>query len=178
MGTSQIQRMKSLLFLVLLAFVRSEWTCEECEKVMKTVLESDISEEGIQQQVDILLAEVCPQLEDAETCVERLPQFWADLSPVMWTFAFQTDLWCGEVCPDKGLRDVTCGECVIGLENLFATFARAETVDWLMEYVSGPAFCESSEDPEPCKTAIETVSSTCNSGTGCYSKLRGRDFVL
>ena len=26
-----------------------------------------------------------------------------------------------------------------------------------MEYVSGPAFCESSEDPEPCKTAIETV---------------------
>ena len=68
---------------------------------MKTVLESDISEEGIQQQVDILLAEVCPQLEDAETCVERLPQFWTDLSPVMWTFAFQTDLWCGEVCPDK-----------------------------------------------------------------------------
>ena len=68
---------------------------------MKTVLESAISEEGIQQQVDILLAEVCPQLEDAETCVERLPRFWADLSPVMWTFAFQTDLWCGEVCPDK-----------------------------------------------------------------------------
>merc|ERR1712135_177994 len=133
----QVQRMKSLLFLVLLAFVRSDWTCEECEKVMKTVLESDISEEGIQQQVDILLAEVCPQLEDAETCVERLPRF-------------RTDLWCGEVCPDKGLRDVTCGECVIGLENLFATFARAETVDWLMEYVSGPAFCESSEDPEPC----------------------------
>merc|ERR1711915_584231 len=97
----QIQRMKSLLFLALLAFARSEWTCEECEKVMKTVLESDISEEGIQQQVDILLAEVCPQLEDVDTCVERLPRFWADLSPVMWTFAFQTDVWCREVCPNK-----------------------------------------------------------------------------
>merc|ERR1711963_663979 len=138
----QIQRMKSLLFLVILALARSEWTCEECEKVMKTVLESDISEEGIQQQVDILLAEVCPQLEDAETCVERLPRFWVDLSPIMWTFAFQTDLWCGEVCPDKGL---------------LATFAMPEAVDWLMEYVSGPAFCESSEDPESCKQAIETV---------------------
>merc|ERR1712154_415252 len=113
----QIQRMKSLLFLVLLALAKSEWTCEECEKVMKTVLESDISEEGIQQQVDILLAEVCPQLEDAETC----------------------------------------GECIIGLEYIFATFAMPETVDWLMEYVSGPAFCESSEDPESCKQAIETV---------------------
>merc|ERR1711915_270503 len=90
MGTQstwgQIQRMKSLLFLALLAFARSEWTCEECEKVMNTVLESDISEEGIQQQVDILLAEVCPQLEDVDTCVERLPRLWADLSPVMWTF--------------------------------------------------------------------------------------------
>merc|ERR1712156_1332435 len=113
----QIQRMKSLLFFAFLAFARSEWTCEECEKVMNTVLESDISEEGIQQQVDILLAEVCPQLEDVDTCVERLPRFWADLSPVMWTFAFQTDLWCGEVCPDKGLR-ATCGECIIGLEYI------------------------------------------------------------
>ena len=56
----------------------------------------------------------------------------------------------------QGLR-ATCGECIIGLEYIFATFAMPETVDWLMEYVSGPAFCESSEDPEPCKKAIETV---------------------
>merc|ERR1719499_2136284 len=119
--------MKSLLFLVLLAFVRSEWTCEECEKVMKTVLESDISEEGIQQQVDILLAEVCPQLEDAETCVER---------------------------------SVLTRGCVLLVENASLDWSTSLLLllcpkpYWLMEYVSGPAFCESSEDPESCKQAI------------------------
>ena len=51
------------------------------------------------EDIDILLAEVCPQVDDVEECLEELPEFWASLAPIMWNFAFASENWCGELCP-------------------------------------------------------------------------------
>ena len=40
------------------------------------------TDSAIASQVDIL-AEVCPQAEDSEFCLENLPGFWAMLSPII-----------------------------------------------------------------------------------------------
>ena len=48
--------------------------------------------------VDTLLAEVCPQVENVEDCLEELPEFWKSLAPIMWNFALSFENWCGELC--------------------------------------------------------------------------------
>jgi len=179
--------MKVLIFLVLASLASADWTCEECEKVMKVIEMSTVSEEGIKEQIEILVAEVCPKVPNVEECVAELPGFWTKLSPIMWTYAYDPKIWCGDLCgsvisktlPLIGigesanlnkinnqkitgavkkskleLRDVTCEECTEGLHNVFLTFSRPETVQWLVDYMVGPAFCEKSEDVEKCKKAI------------------------
>jgi len=184
--------MKVLIFLFLAALASADWTCEECEKVMKVIDMSCVTEEGIKEQIEILLAEVCPQVEDVEECVAELPGFWTKLAPIMWNFAYDPKIWCGDLCdhgseltktlPHIGigesaslnkishqklpgtakksnfqLRDVTCEECTEGLHNVFLTFARPETVQWLVDYMVGPAFCEKSEEVEKCQKVIKEL---------------------
>ena len=67
---------------------------------MNMIEMSTTSEEGIAEQVDILLAQVCPQVENAEECVAELPAFWGKLSPVLWSYAFEPSPWCKDVCPE------------------------------------------------------------------------------
>ena len=82
----------------LLAFTSAEWTCEECTTLLNGIAALDSSEESIKGQIDVLLAEVCPQLENADECVSELPDFWARLAPIMWTYAFQPEPYCGGLC--------------------------------------------------------------------------------
>merc|ERR1739842_160152 len=75
--------MKVLFILGLLAFTSAEWTCEECTTLLNGIAALDSSEESIKGQIDVLLAEVCPQLENADECVSELPEFWARLAPII-----------------------------------------------------------------------------------------------
>jgi len=182
--------MKVLIFIVLASLASADWTCEECEKVMKVIEMSTVSEEGINEQIEILVAEVCPEVEHVEECVAELPGFWMKLSPTMWTYAYDPKIWCGDLCgleisqklphigigkngnPNKmknkkqtgeakksnfDLRDVTCEECTAGLHNVFLTFAKPENVQWLVDYMVGPAFCEKSEEVEKCKKNVTEI---------------------
>ena len=54
---------------------------------------------AIAGQVDILLAEVCPQTEDPERCLERLPAFWASLSVLIMPVHFSHICDDLEECP-------------------------------------------------------------------------------
>ena len=47
-------------------------------------------------QIELLLAEVCPQAEDPDMCVEQLPAFWSALAPIMWSASFDSSVWCGD----------------------------------------------------------------------------------
>merc|ERR1712123_253022 len=59
----------TMKFLFALATVISiasaEWTCDDCTAVVNSISAYLTSEESMAKQVDILLSEVCPQVEDA-----------------------------------------------------------------------------------------------------------------
>lgn len=47
------------------------------------------SPESILLQEIILLAEVCPQAADEKGCMEQLPGFWGQISPIIMTSHYQ-----------------------------------------------------------------------------------------
>merc|ERR1712055_945034 len=61
----------------------AKWTCEDCTAVVNSMSAYLTSEESMRKQVDILLADVCPQVENSEECVAGLPDFWMQVAMVM-----------------------------------------------------------------------------------------------
>merc|ERR1712008_408652 len=57
----------------LLAVACAQATYEDCEAVVNTIAAQLTSEESINRQVEVLLAEVCPLDEHPEDCVAGLP---------------------------------------------------------------------------------------------------------
>ena len=68
----------------LLAVACAQATYEDCEAVVNTIAAQLTSEESINRQVEVLLAEVCPLDEHPEDCVAGLPDFWVKVAKVMW----------------------------------------------------------------------------------------------
>ena len=81
----------ALSALMALASATSEATCEDCQAVVRTISNYLTGVESIDNQVEILLAEVCPRTEDPENCVEKLPAFWGLVAPVLWAGYYNAD---------------------------------------------------------------------------------------
>jgi len=83
--------MKMKYFAVLLLSTHvsgQDWTCDECAEGGAALGAFASSESAIASQVDILLAELCPQAEDPVYCTENLPEFWGMLSPTIFHVHF------------------------------------------------------------------------------------------
>ena len=61
-----------------------KWTCSDCDSVVDQMARYLTSDESVANQVEILLAEVCPQVDEADACVEGLPGFWKSIAAVLW----------------------------------------------------------------------------------------------
>merc|ERR1711942_474982 len=119
-GTS-VTTMK-LFIACLAAFTISatsaKWTCEDCTAVVNSMAAYLTSEESVGKQVDILLADVCPQVENPEGCVEALPDFWAQIAQVLWPgyYNAEADWMCAYLCSEVEVWDISCEECFQGLQ--------------------------------------------------------------
>jgi len=158
--------MKVLLLCVLASLASGDWNLKDCKHFMGVVESASTYAGGVKEQVDILLAEVCPKMEYPEKCVAELPAFWTKLAPIMWSFAYSSERWCGDLSTPEvaqrpnfvqNLGEVTCDECVEASHRVFVEFAKPETVQWLVDYMVGPPFCGSSEEVEKCKKSISTI---------------------
>merc|ERR1711970_1603785 len=129
----------------LLAITAAEWTCDDCTAVVVALATTLTSEESIDNQVAILLAEVCPQAENPDECLEQLPAFWAKVAGVLWPGYYRPDAeW---MCAQEGLcgaavRDINCEECFQGIQA---------SIDQLL---SEPFINGIEEDPDLCATVI------------------------
>ena len=81
----------TLSSLLALASATSEGTCEDCQAVVGTVATYLTSDVSLANQIDILLAEVCPTAEDPDECVDGLPEFWAKIAMIMWPGYWNAD---------------------------------------------------------------------------------------
>ena len=96
----------TILSLIGLAAATQEATCEECTAVVTTLAKGLTSQDSVEEQVRILLADVCPQTEHPDDCLEKLPDFWGRLAAVMWPGYYDppADWMCGPICMEKSLR--------------------------------------------------------------------------
>ena len=52
---------------------------------------------------------------------------------------------------------MTCKECYEELQNLYDGFEEKSTIQMLVDYMVGPAFCETEEDVARCKEVIPAL---------------------
>ena len=94
----------TVLLLVGLAMTSLQVTCEDCSAVVTTL--SDALMESMEQQVGILLSDICPQFENPEECQDNLPGFWSRVAGELWPGYFDptADWMCGDSCLEQTER--------------------------------------------------------------------------
>jgi len=131
-------------------------TCEDCIAVVNTLATFLTSEESLANQIDVLLAEVCPMDEEPEVCVAELPAFWAKIAAVLWPgyFDAEAEWMCGseENC---GEPPMTCEECTQGINGAIDQLLLPSTIEGIVMALSGDAFCGQDNDPQTCEAVIE-----------------------
>merc|ERR1719334_1457414 len=109
----------SLSSLLALVSATSNTRCEDCHAVVSTLSTYLTSTESLANQVDILLAEVCPGADDPEECVDGLPGFWQGIAMILWPGYWdpEAEWMCNteDICPSQ-IRDMTCQDCFDGIK--------------------------------------------------------------
>merc|ERR1712215_52439 len=150
--------MKLLLALsTLLTLSAAEPTCEDCTAVVTTIATYLTAEESIGNQVEVLVAEVCPQSVDPDACVAGLPDFWTKIANLLWPGYWnpEADWMCaGEGPCGAAVRDATCEECTGGIQAGIDQPLLPSTISGIVEALSGEAFCGMEEDPDMCANII------------------------
>merc|ERR1712001_438086 len=165
MGTSEQSTVIMKVFLVLSAALlatasaTTEVGCEDCKALVSTLGMYLSSEESIAKQVEILLAEVCPQADDPEACMEGLPAFWKSIAMMLWPGYYnpEEEFMCMQegLCGAPGSRDaMTCDECLDGIKATIDQLLTEEFVTGVVAWLSGEEFCGMDEDPEMCANVI------------------------
>merc|ERR1711982_83283 len=146
----------AILPLLSLAAASQQATCEECSAVVTTLATGLTSDDSLEMQVRILLSEVCPQSENPDECVEKLPDFWGRVAAVLWPGYYDptADWMCGPICTEQSPRDVTCEECTSGIQASIDQLVSEEFVSGIVDALAGDGFCGLEEDPDLCSQVI------------------------
>merc|ERR1712002_1304624 len=81
--------MKFLGFLIFIISVSAEWTCDDCEVAGHALGEATTTEEAIEWQTLLLVAEFCPEADDPAACEQQLPPFWTALVKIIYPESFE-----------------------------------------------------------------------------------------
>merc|ERR1712066_1131802 len=136
MGVSGNLTMKLLLVCVAAVTISTssaKWTCDDCTAVVNSMSAYLTSEESLRKQIDILLTEVCPQLENADECVDGFPDFWMKVAMVLWPGYYDAyGKWtCAPLCK---VREITCEECFEGQSAFWEPLLHEETIQGIVEF--------------------------------------------
>merc|ERR1711997_290838 len=99
--------MKVLFIAATLALASAGFapSCDECNVAAAGLLERLTSEESINEQMGILISQVCPQAADAAACEAGLAQWWGDMANCLYP-AF---IGAGDACERLGLCKKSSG---------------------------------------------------------------------
>merc|ERR1739838_118932 len=156
-------------FLVLLAAIScasaassNAVTCDECQAGAAALVTHILSDESIAEQVAILKAVVCPQLDDAEGCEASLDMWFGDMASCIYNHFILE----GDVCSRLGFckkaaiftpRDWTCEECTDVLARTAAFMSEEETIAMGVEYLQGDCFCGADGHTADCPDLVAAV---------------------
>merc|ERR1712083_982812 len=165
MGTSGQSTVIMKVFLVLSAALlvsasaTTEVGCEDCKALVNSMATWFTNPVSIEKQVMILLAEICPQAEDPDGCMEGLPDFWTKVAMMLWPGYYnpEEEFMCMQegLCGAPGSRDaMTCDECLDVIKATIDQLLTEEFITGVVAWLSGEEFCGMMEDPEMCANVI------------------------
>merc|ERR1711892_238762 len=157
MGVKSSDTMKIFCLFLLLGVASGEdWTCDECVEGGAALGAFASSESAVHNQVDVLLADVCPQAQDADLCLQDLPAFWAQLSPIIFPTHFSHI--CDDLaqCPPPAKASVPdCEACQGRVNGVTDALAWEETITTWVTGLQYDGFCGSFHpDEDRCKEAV------------------------
>merc|ERR1719433_1618881 len=176
--------MKAFIFSSALLALAAADTCSDCTAVVSTIAARLSSEESIAVQQGILVGGLCPTSEDPAL---REANIAAILWPGYWDPS--ADWMCAPICAAPEDTVMTCDDCKMGIQAGIDQMLAPETLDTIVEFLSGDFCATTGEDrcPEFVDVIIrqglpmiyaasndEAVTETCNAaveGT-CPAKLR------
>merc|ERR1719244_1619413 len=150
------------VLLLAVSSATAEWTCEDCTAVVGSVGQSLLTEKHMQQQIEILLREVCPTVPDVDECLDNLPDFWTKVSNVLWPGYWdpEAEWMCAQeegVCGPPAGRGGTCEECEEGIVVAIEQLLSEEAISVVVDALSGPRFCGAQADQESCSDVIHDL---------------------
>merc|ERR1712226_841729 len=142
--------MKVLLLSTLVALVAAD-SCSDCTAVVSVISARMSSEESINQQIDMLVAGLCPESDDPAGCEAGLPDFWRAIAAILWPGYWDpaAEWMCGPTCED----------CTTGIQGAIDQLLAEETINTIAGLFSDPEgeFCSGAEDVEFCSSAADFV---------------------
>merc|ERR1712010_139304 len=186
----QSSAMKAFIFSAVLALAAAD-TCTDCTAVVNFIAARLTTEESIAAQSAVLVGGLCPTTEDPAACEAGLPGFWAAIAVILWPGYYDPNAeWmCAPICAAPEDTVMTCDDCKMGVQAGIDQMLAPETLDTIVEFLSGDFCATTGEDrcPEFVDVIIRqglpmiyaasddaAVTETCNAaveGT-CPTKLR------
>merc|ERR1711962_1691930 len=115
-----LDMMKVVALLLFAASASAEWTCDDCKAAAAALGTYTTSADALAQESDILVAELCPQADDPDTCVKELPGLWAAMAPYIFPEHYKHI--CEDMeCPDKRPIFLAVKNAVLGSTTLLTT---------------------------------------------------------
>merc|ERR1719154_894894 len=135
-----------LLALACLASANGEVTCDECVASMGKLIERLSGDESIQEQIGILLGNICPGAEDPAACETGIGAAWPDIARAMYPVFLEGTAVCGQIMGCQ-LREWTCDECTGGLA----------AIGDVVPFLQGDAFCGQHTDQASCPDDVDRL---------------------
>merc|ERR1712130_964347 len=156
-STMLISTMKAFIFTSTLLALATADTCSDCTAVVSTVRDRLSSPESVAEQAAILVGGICPGTDDPAQCEGGLPEFWSMIAAVLWPGYWDpsAEWMCGPICEAPEDTVMTCDDCKMGIQAAIDQMLLPETLDAIVEFLSGD-FCASTGE-DRCPEFVDVV---------------------
>jgi len=139
----------ALLTACLVAAASADITCEDCTIFGNNMQAHLMSAESIAEQIEIILANVCPEATDPAGCESGITENWEAIAMAMYPVFLNAEDLCMELgaCALKSLvATPTCDECTGSVAAIAAMISAEETINEVVAFLQGDGFCMGDAD--------------------------------
>merc|ERR1711936_868401 len=161
MGLFATQKVTQVTMKVLFIAATLAPTCDECNAAAAGLLERLTSEESINEQMGILISQVCPQAADAAACEAGLTMWWSDMANCLYPAFIGGGDPCGQLglCKVKSaLGDWTCDDCTDIMTRVAEFMKDPETIAQGIAVLEGECFCGAEGHTADCPALVESLA--------------------
>ena len=153
--------MKMLIVIALTYLASSanaEFTCDDCLSFAGKLGGYLQSAGSIEEQIEILVASVCPLLDDPAGCETGVRTWWEGIGLAMYPVFLEANSVCELLgaCGQKSVvKAPTCDECTGSIAAVAGVIESADKIAEIIEFLKGDGFCVGTGAAEGCGVYID-----------------------